>query len=146
MTEQSTDLRETVRRRYAAAAVQVVEGGTACCGPASLKRMDESAAAVRALDADSAVLRALILAVDTFTLGHVMAELSGGIRRRTTEAVHTARREAGTEYVQAQIDAGKLPHLADTGFSELLYNDDPEASFELGLNWLLTGAAGSIAR
>ncbi|MFE5919437.1 arsenite methyltransferase [Streptomyces sp. NPDC056468] len=33
MTEQSTDLRETVRMRYAAAAVQVTEGGTACCGP-----------------------------------------------------------------------------------------------------------------
>lgn len=33
MSEQSTDLRETVRRRYAAAAVQVAEGATACCGP-----------------------------------------------------------------------------------------------------------------
>ncbi|MFJ6573639.1 arsenite methyltransferase [Streptomyces sp. NPDC091292] len=41
MTEQfagqSTDLRETVRRRYAAAAVQVTEGGTACCGPAAIE-------------------------------------------------------------------------------------------------------------
>lgn len=33
MTEQSTDLRETVRRRYAAAAVKVTEGNAACCGP-----------------------------------------------------------------------------------------------------------------
>jgi arsenite methyltransferase len=33
MREQSTDLRETVRRRYAAAAVKVTGGGTACCGP-----------------------------------------------------------------------------------------------------------------
>ncbi|MER5528406.1 arsenite methyltransferase [Streptomyces sp. NPDC002677] len=33
MSEQSTDLRETVRRRYAEAAVKVTEGGTACCGP-----------------------------------------------------------------------------------------------------------------
>ncbi|MDH6222017.1 arsenite methyltransferase [Streptomyces pseudovenezuelae] len=33
MSEQSTDLRETVRQRYAAAAVKVTEGGTACCGP-----------------------------------------------------------------------------------------------------------------
>ncbi|MFI1415108.1 arsenite methyltransferase [Streptomyces sp. NPDC020707] len=33
MSEQTTDLRETVRRRYAAAAVQVTEGGAACCGP-----------------------------------------------------------------------------------------------------------------
>ncbi|MFF7161713.1 arsenite methyltransferase [Streptomyces sp. NPDC008086] len=33
MSEQSTDLRETVRQRYAAAAVKVTEGGSACCGP-----------------------------------------------------------------------------------------------------------------
>ncbi|MFF1443585.1 arsenite methyltransferase [Streptomyces sp. NPDC058295] len=33
MSEQSTDLRETVRRRYAAAAVKVTEGSTTCCGP-----------------------------------------------------------------------------------------------------------------
>ncbi|MER6129405.1 arsenite methyltransferase [Streptomyces sp. NPDC001795] len=33
MNEQSTDLRETVRQRYAAAAVKVTAGGTACCGP-----------------------------------------------------------------------------------------------------------------
>ncbi|MFF3918812.1 arsenite methyltransferase [Streptomyces sp. NPDC001852] len=32
MSEQSTDLRETVRQRYAAAAVKVTEGGIACCG------------------------------------------------------------------------------------------------------------------
>lgn len=43
MSEQSTeptdltDLRETVRRRYAAAAVQVTKGGTACCGPEPLE-------------------------------------------------------------------------------------------------------------
>ncbi|MDQ0758353.1 arsenite methyltransferase [Streptomyces canus] len=33
MSEQSIELRETVRQRYAAAAVQVTEGGGACCGP-----------------------------------------------------------------------------------------------------------------
>jgi SAM-dependent methyltransferase len=33
MSEQSLEVRETVRRRYAAAAVQVAEGGTAGCGP-----------------------------------------------------------------------------------------------------------------
>jgi AcrR family transcriptional regulator len=115
-------------------------------GPASLKRMDESAAAVRELNADSAVRRALILAVDTFTLGHVMAELSGGIRRRATAAVNTAARDATTEFVQTQIDAGKLPHLADTGLTELRYDDDPEASFELGLDWLLAGAAASLGQ
>ncbi|MEU8975415.1 arsenite methyltransferase [Streptomyces monashensis] len=33
MNEQPTDLRESVRQRYAAAALKVAEVGTACCGP-----------------------------------------------------------------------------------------------------------------
>ncbi|MFB7969019.1 arsenite methyltransferase [Streptomyces rubiginosohelvolus] len=37
MSNHSNDLRETVRERYAAAAVQVTEGGTACCGPQSIE-------------------------------------------------------------------------------------------------------------
>ncbi|MFJ1758877.1 TetR/AcrR family transcriptional regulator [Amycolatopsis sp. NPDC088138] len=113
-------------------------------GPASLKRMDEAAAAVRGLDADSATRRALVLAVDTYTFGQVAAELSGAIRRRTTEAANAARREATTDYVRTQLDAGTLPHLADTGFTGLLDHDDPAESFERGLEWLLTGAAASL--
>ncbi|MFD9434904.1 arsenite methyltransferase [Streptomyces sp. NPDC060002] len=41
MSEQTTDLRETVRRRYAAAAVSVTEGGTSCCGPQPIE-VDEN--------------------------------------------------------------------------------------------------------
>ncbi|MFF4404892.1 arsenite methyltransferase [Streptomyces sp. NPDC001262] len=41
MSEQSADLRETVRQRYAAAAVQVAEGGSACCGPQAIE-IDEN--------------------------------------------------------------------------------------------------------
>ncbi|WP_329131987.1 arsenite methyltransferase [Streptomyces sp. NBC_01476] len=33
MSEQTDDLRETVRRRYAAAAIEVTGGGSGCCGP-----------------------------------------------------------------------------------------------------------------
>ncbi|MGJ5754834.1 methyltransferase family protein [Streptomyces puniciscabiei] len=46
MREQSTDLRETVRRRYAAAAVKVTEGGTACCGPEPVE-VDENFGSTR---------------------------------------------------------------------------------------------------
>ncbi|MEV5978373.1 arsenite methyltransferase [Streptomyces sp. NPDC052114] len=41
MSEETVDLRETVRERYAAAAVQVTEGGTACCGPQAVE-IDEN--------------------------------------------------------------------------------------------------------
>ncbi|WP_256107871.1 arsenite methyltransferase [Streptomyces sp. ODS05-4] len=46
MTELSTDLRETVRQRYAAAAVQVAEGGSACCGPAAIETDDNFGSAL----------------------------------------------------------------------------------------------------
>lgn len=59
--------------------------------------------------------------------------------------MNAARRKVTTEYVQTRIDAGELPHLAGTGVSELLYDDDAEASFELGLEWLLAGAAASLS-
>lgn len=41
MSERSTELRETVRQRYAAAAVQVTQGGAACCGPEQVE-VDEN--------------------------------------------------------------------------------------------------------
>ncbi|MBA4860588.1 arsenite methyltransferase [Streptomyces sp. PSKA54] len=41
MAEQKSDLREQVRAAYAAAAVEVTQGGTACCGSASLE-IDEN--------------------------------------------------------------------------------------------------------
>ncbi|MER5521489.1 arsenite methyltransferase [Streptomyces sp. NPDC002763] len=50
MSEQSTDLRETVRRRYAAAAVKVTEGGTACCGPQPVEVDDNFGSALYAAD------------------------------------------------------------------------------------------------
>ncbi|BFO18128.1 methyltransferase domain-containing protein [Streptomyces sp. KM77-8] len=51
MSEQtSTDLRETVRQRYAAAAVKVAEGGTACCGPEPVEVDDNFGSTLYAAD------------------------------------------------------------------------------------------------
>ncbi|MEW2299317.1 arsenite methyltransferase [Streptomyces sp. NPDC006655] len=44
--QQSTDLRETVRQRYAAAAAKVTEGSTACCGPEPVE-IDENFGSAR---------------------------------------------------------------------------------------------------
>ncbi|MFI6875610.1 arsenite methyltransferase [Streptomyces sp. NPDC050400] len=55
MSAQSTDLRETVRERYAAAAVQVTEGGTACCGPQAIEIDDNFGSALYAADERDAV-------------------------------------------------------------------------------------------
>ncbi|MFF6989010.1 arsenite methyltransferase [Streptomyces sp. NPDC010273] len=50
MSEQSTDLRETVRRRYAASAMKVTEGGSACCGPQPVEVDDNFGSALYAAD------------------------------------------------------------------------------------------------
>lgn len=57
MREHSTDLRETVRRRYAAAATQVTESGTACCGPRPVE-VDENFGATLYAAAERDVLPA----------------------------------------------------------------------------------------
>ncbi len=49
--DRDTDLRETVRRRYAAAALQVAEGGTGCCGSQAVE-IDETFGATLYADAD----------------------------------------------------------------------------------------------
>ncbi|MFB8142927.1 arsenite methyltransferase [Streptomyces parvus] len=50
MSDHSSDLRETVRERYAAAAVQVTEGGTACCGPQPIEVDDNFGSTLYAAD------------------------------------------------------------------------------------------------
>ncbi len=55
MSEQSTDLRETVRRRYAASAVKVTEGGSACCGPQPVEVDDNFGSALYAADERAAL-------------------------------------------------------------------------------------------
>ncbi|WP_073951220.1 arsenite methyltransferase [Streptomyces kebangsaanensis] len=50
MNDESTDLRETVRQRYAAAAVKVTEGGTACCEPQPMEIGENFGSALYATD------------------------------------------------------------------------------------------------
>ncbi|MEU1462337.1 arsenite methyltransferase [Streptomyces sp. NPDC005727] len=50
MREQPTDLRETVRRRYAAAAAEVTGGGTGCCGPQPVEVDENFGSALYAAD------------------------------------------------------------------------------------------------
>ncbi|MET8561762.1 arsenite methyltransferase [Streptomyces flaveolus] len=50
MPQQPTDLREAVRRRYAAAALEVTDGGTACCGPRPIEVDEHFGSALYAAD------------------------------------------------------------------------------------------------
>jgi arsenite methyltransferase len=57
VNEEKTDLRETVRLRYAAAASQVTQGGTACCGPEPVE-IDENFGSALYADEEREVLPA----------------------------------------------------------------------------------------
>ncbi|HEX7306850.1 arsenite methyltransferase [Lentzea sp.] len=50
MSESSTELREVVRRRYAAAAAQVADGSTACCEPGLIETDDNFGSALYAAE------------------------------------------------------------------------------------------------
>ncbi|MET7683831.1 arsenite methyltransferase [Streptomyces sp. NPDC005423] len=50
MSEHTTGLRESVRRRYADAALRVTEGNTACCGPSTIETDDSFGSALYAAD------------------------------------------------------------------------------------------------
>lgn len=115
-------------------------------GPNTLRHADESAGAVRSLDLSDATKRALLIAVDTYTMGHVMMELAGSIRRRPDREVEQARRAATAHYVRREVAAGAYPHLATFDVDELVTAGDAGAHFEQGLDWLLTGVEATLPR
>lgn len=114
-------------------------------GPATLRHVDESVAAVSGLDADDDTRRTLMLAVDTYTIGYLTVELSGRmIRRRITPEEDAAWRAAAGEYARTRIEAGELPNLAGQDLSDFMRIEDADATFEQGLDWLLRGAAAQL--
>lgn len=81
MSEQTTpDLRETVRQRYAAAAVKVTEGGTACCGPEPVEVDDKFGSALYAADERNALPAEAVAASLGCGNPTVVAELREGER------------------------------------------------------------------
>jgi AcrR family transcriptional regulator len=108
-------------------------------GPHTLRHFDQSAAAVESFPGDDATRRALLVAVDTYTLGHVTLELAGKIYRRPGD--DSSWRTATEDYIRREVAGGGYPHLERYEMTELLGPDDADASFERGLEWLLAGAS-----
>jgi AcrR family transcriptional regulator len=113
-------------------------------GPSMLRHLEESAAAVAGLDADDAGKRALLIAVDTYTIGHVTLQLAGTVARSQGAGVDDAWRRSAAEYIEREVASGALPHLAEFDVQELTGDAQAEAQFEQGLNWLLAGAAAQL--
>jgi AcrR family transcriptional regulator len=117
-------------------------------GPNTLRHIDQSLAAVSELPLSRERKRAVLLAVDTYTLGFVRWEVmspkaDGGGHPcvRHSEPGHTAAEIDA--YITAQAASGDYPHLAAFVGKDMGLGVKAE-KFEIGLEWLLTGIAAEV--
>ncbi len=120
-------------------------------GPNTLRHIDQSLAAVSTLPLPFDRKRAVLLAVDTYTLGFVRWEILSPKAGGGAEAGgQCAQREAGVPskeqidaYLREQAASGEYPHLAAIAESDLTLGVKP-VSFEAGLEWLLAGIGDEV--
>lgn len=115
-------------------------------GPNALRHIDQSLGAVSKLPLTPERKRAVLLAVDTYTLGFVRWELkklkAGGAACEDIPADGPSGEEIDA-YLAEQAASGKYPHLAAIGPKKITFGVKAEA-FEAGLEWLLAGIAAEV--
>ena len=99
-------------------------------GPNGIRHVEQSLAAIAALDIPDERRQAILSAVDNYALGHV-----------TRELVEVAVTRHDDTFVQQVIDGGTVPHIAAHGFRTLGL---PSPPFRDGLGWLLAGIEASL--
>lgn len=116
-------------------------------GPNTLRHIDQSLAAVSALPLSPERKRAVLLAVDTYTLGFVRWEVmspgakgAGPCGGRPDGSPTAAEIDT---YIVAQAATGKYPHLAEFVGKEVGLGVKAE-KFEIGLEWLLAGIEAEV--
>jgi AcrR family transcriptional regulator len=118
-------------------------------GPNTLCHIDQSLAAVSELPLSRERKRAVLLAVDTYTLGFVRWEVMSPKGKAQGGTPCANRAEAGPTaaeidaYIAAQAASGDYPYLAEFVAKEPGLGVKAE-KFEVGLEWLLTGIAAEV--
>jgi AcrR family transcriptional regulator len=115
-------------------------------GPNALRHIDQSLAAVSELPLSPERKRAVLLAIDTYTLGFVRWEVmspkgkggSGPCGR--SDAPSAAEIDA---YIATQAASGDYPHLAKFVGKHMGLGVKAE-KFEIGLEWLLAGIEAEV--
>ncbi|MBS1887345.1 MAG: TetR/AcrR family transcriptional regulator C-terminal domain-containing protein [Actinobacteria bacterium] len=115
-------------------------------GPNSLRHIDQSLAAVSSLPLTPERKRAVLLAVDTYTLGFVRWEVmstkkgDGTCIGNVDGGPNAAEIDA---YIAAQAASGEYPHLAEFVGQDMSLGVKAE-KFEVGLEWLLAGIEAEV--
>lgn len=116
-------------------------------GPNALRHIDQSLGAVSSLPLSPERKRAVLLAVDTYTLGFVRWEVhssksAGGACADIPDDGPTAAEIDA--YITAQAATGKYPHLGDLGTKKNMSLGVKAEAFEAGLEWLLAGIEAEV--
>jgi AcrR family transcriptional regulator len=119
-------------------------------GPNALRHIDQSLAAVSSLPLSPERKRAVLLAVDTYTLGFVRWELKA-LESGEDGAGPCAGGDSGgpsgaeiDAYIAAQAASGKYPHLHELGGKKAMSLGVEAEAFEAGLDWLLAGIQAEV--
>jgi hypothetical protein len=104
--------------------------------PNAIRHVEQSAQAVASLDVDAATAHDIVQAVDDYTIGYVMRELSDAYDDEHNDEWHTTMDAAFTEVL------GDSPHAKR--FLDQAFASRGEDRFETGLKWLLDGIEKSL--
>jgi AcrR family transcriptional regulator len=117
-------------------------------GPNGLRHIDQSLAAVSELPLRPERKRAVLIAVDTYTLGFVRWELKALDRGKATGCAGIGDGgPSGAEidaYIAAQAASGNYPHLHELGGKKNMSLGVKGEAFESGLNWLIAGIEAEV--
>jgi AcrR family transcriptional regulator len=119
-------------------------------GPNALRHIDQSLAAVSELPLPPERKRAVLLAVDTYTLGFVRWELKALDKGKGVAGACAGIDDGGPSgaeidaYIAAQAASGKYPHLHELGGKKNMSLGVKAEAFETGLNWLIAGIEAEV--
>jgi AcrR family transcriptional regulator len=112
--------------------------------PNLLRHVEQSSQAVAGLAREGvnpALLTALVVAVDDYTIGFTVREAAAENPGSRAAGIADALQEP---YVRALLESGEFPLLSE--FSGSGVDIEIEDRFEMGLDWLLDGFAAKIGR
>jgi AcrR family transcriptional regulator len=119
-------------------------GARSAFGPNSMRHVEQSLAAISGLGVEGAEAFVVLSAIDDFTLGHALRQVSAqaGLRREGLDS--DAWRRAIEPYWREMLATGEFPRLERMVDAEWDFLN--EERFELGLGWMLDGIAERYER